>query len=191
MITEGNALQPLEYQVRECFGRVVYSHKVHEKCADLCLSRLSMIKLCQIILSVIVTGSILIDIFGDNTFTKVIGGICSAILLAITTYTKDYDLGAIAQKHREAATKLWDIRESYLSLLTDISMGDKDVEELRKCRDSLQKALATVYAGSPSTNFKAYSQAQQALQINEELTFSTEEIDKFLPEPLRKNSKGS
>ena len=29
-----NARAVLEGQLRECFGRVVYSHKTHEKCAD-------------------------------------------------------------------------------------------------------------------------------------------------------------
>jgi len=40
----------LEGQLRECYGRVVYSHKTHEKCADILLERLSAIKLWQIIL---------------------------------------------------------------------------------------------------------------------------------------------
>ena len=31
----GGAPGVLEAQVREVFGRVVYSHKTHEKCADL------------------------------------------------------------------------------------------------------------------------------------------------------------
>ncbi|WP_415059292.1 hypothetical protein, partial [Haliea salexigens] len=34
----------LEGQLRECYGRVVYSHKTHEKCSDILLSRLSTIK---------------------------------------------------------------------------------------------------------------------------------------------------
>ncbi|WP_411911948.1 hypothetical protein [Aeromonas caviae] len=35
----------LEGQLRECFGRVVYSHKTHKNCSDILLSRLSTIKL--------------------------------------------------------------------------------------------------------------------------------------------------
>ena len=43
------SIQILEGQLRECFGRVVYSHKTHEKCADILLKRLSrMLKLWQI-----------------------------------------------------------------------------------------------------------------------------------------------
>ena len=41
-------INALEDQVRECFGRVVYSHKAHEKTADILHSRLARIKLAQI-----------------------------------------------------------------------------------------------------------------------------------------------
>ena len=41
----------LEGQIRECYGRVVYSHKTHEKCADILLRRSGRIKMAQIALS--------------------------------------------------------------------------------------------------------------------------------------------
>lgn len=53
--TSLEAKQVLEGQLRECFGRVVYSHKTHEKCADILVKHLSRIKLGQIILSAITT----------------------------------------------------------------------------------------------------------------------------------------
>lgn len=31
---------PLEDQIRECFGRVVYTHKTHEKMGDRCADTL-------------------------------------------------------------------------------------------------------------------------------------------------------
>ena len=34
-------LSILEGQLRECYGRTVYSHKTHEKCADILLARLA------------------------------------------------------------------------------------------------------------------------------------------------------
>ena len=46
----------LEGQLRECFGRVVYAHKTHEKAADILLTRLSRIKFSQIVLSALTTG---------------------------------------------------------------------------------------------------------------------------------------
>jgi len=42
-----------------------------------------------------------------------------------------------------------------------------------------------IYKFAPITSTKAYSKAQKALKINEELTFSDKEIDQFLPEELK------
>jgi hypothetical protein len=103
---------------------------------------------------------------------------------------KGFDPGAVAQKHRDTASDIWPIRESYLSLLTDIVGGDEDIKKLRERRDSLQQSLAAIYRGAPHTDGKAYSEAQKALQQNDEYTFSDEEIDKFLPEDLKKIARG-
>lgn len=179
----------LEGQLRECYGRVVYTHKTHEKCADLLLARHKQIKLWQIILSALVTGGILTS-FADEW--KVVATATSAILstalLALNSYTKDYDLGEISQKHRRAATDIWLIREKYLSLLTDLRAGQMSLEESRDVRDALLADLHTTYTGAPSTNYKAYKMAQEALKKLEDMTFSDAEIDKFLPKELKRDS---
>ena len=181
-----NKLSALESQIRENYGKVVYSHKVHEKCADANLRKLKRIKLTQIVLSAITAGSLLATLFGNNQAGTIVAVILSTALLTLNTYTKDYDLGAVAQKHVETATRLWNIRESFLSLLTDLSEGYISIEEARIKRDELQEALASFYLNAPRTNAKAFAESQKALKINEELTFSDDEIDKFLPKPLRR-----
>jgi hypothetical protein len=133
----------LEGQLRECYGRVVYSHKTHEKCADILLERQGRIKFWQIVISAAVTGGIVSTFFG----TKEIGQqltLLSASLLALNAYTKNYDLGEIAQKHRQAGSDLWIIREKYLSLLTDIRVGDVELGLIRTRRDALQDELHAV-----------------------------------------------
>ena len=172
--------------MRECYGRVVYSHKTHEKCADILLSRLSTIKLWQIILSSITTAGFISMISETWAAGAVVGAIVSALLLGLNAYTKDYDLGELAQKHRQGATDLWLIREEYLSLITDLKIGRGSLEEIAARRDRLAKDLHGVYMGSPSTTHKAYREAQHALQQAEEMTFSDEEIDELLPIELRK-----
>ncbi len=180
--------QALESQIRECYGRAVYSHVVHEKCADIYLKRLTRIKTWQIILSAITTGTLLISLLGEGKLGTIIGAIFSTILLALNTYTQDYDLGELAQKHSETASKLWEIRESYLSLLTDMTVNSLTLEQAQAKRDTLQKALASVYQNAPRTNEKAYTKAQKALKVDEQMTFSDEEINKFLPNNLRSKS---
>jgi hypothetical protein len=182
-------IEVLEAQIRECFGRVVYSHKTQEKCADIVFKIHKRLKLILIIVSAVVTTSLLIKLFGDKQeWALMLGVILSTLLFGLNTYMKDFDLGEIAQKHTNAANDLWDIRETYLSLLTDIRANQLSINQITNQRDELQKRLSGVYSGSPRTNFKAYKEASKALKVNEELTFSDKEIDAFLPKELRKTN---
>jgi hypothetical protein len=177
----------IEGQLRECFGRVAYSHKTHEKCADIVFKRMNRLKLIQIALSAVTTGGLLGSVFGNTYWTTVLATIASTCLLAVNAYTKQTDLGALSQKHAQTAGKLWDIRETYISLLTDLKANAITLDEARKTRDQLQKNLLSVYQSAPRTTADAYLLAQGALKNNEELTFSDHEIDVFLPRELRRD----
>lgn len=176
----------LEGQLRECFGRVVYSHKTHEKCADLLLSKLSRIRIWQMVLSAATTGGLVVGIVGKNEAGTIAGLVISTVLLVLNAYTKDNDDGALAQKHRKTGNDLWLIRERFCSLLVDVAMKEKPMEKLQEQRDELIGQLHAAYAAAPSTNSAAYKQAQDALQKNEDMTFSDEEIDAFLPKELKR-----
>lgn len=176
----------LEGQLLECFGRVVYSHKTHEKCADILLARLATIRVWQIILSAATTAGLIVGVLGKNEASTILSLFISAVLLALNAYTKDNDDGALAQKHRKTGNDLWLIRERFCSLLVDIAMKEKPLETLQQQRDQLIEQLHAAYAAAPSTNSKAYKQAQEALQKNEDMTFSDEEIDAFLPKELKR-----
>lgn len=176
----------LEGHLRESFGRVVYSHKTHEKCTDILLARLSTIKVWQIILSAITTGGFISTFFDSGNWGVGIGVIVSTTLLVLNAYTKNYDLGELAQKHKQAANEIWLIREKYLSLITDLAMGEKSLDEIKAERDKLLDELHSVYIGAPSTTIQAYKKAQQSLQHNEDMTFTDQEIDAFLPTELKR-----
>ncbi len=181
-----NSRSIFEGQVRECFGRVVYSHKTHEKCADILLDKLGKIKLAQIILSALTTAGFIAAVFGSGKVGAGIGVAVSTVLLGLNAYVKDYDLGELAQKHRQSANDLWMIREKYITLITDIRMGERPIEGLQAERDQLLEELHSVYAGAPNTTYKAYKKAQEALQQLEDMTFADSEIDAFLPKELKK-----
>lgn len=186
-----DGMTAFEGQIRECFGRIVYSTKTHEKCADLCLRRLQRVKIAQIFLSAITTGGLLTAILGDPKsayIATVVSAIFSTILLVLTAYMKDVDPGQQAEKHKKTASELWDIRESYLSILSDLHDGNLDIAAAREKRDELQSRLANAYAAAPRTDPKAYGIASDGLKVLEEMTFSDEEIDKFLPGTLRRVS---
>ena len=173
--------------MRECYGRVVYSHKTHEKCADILLSRLAAIKFWQIVLSAVAAAGCIAVVFGTGPVGAWVGALVSTSLLAVNTYTKNQDLGELSQKHRQAGADLWIVREKYLSLITDLKMGTQPVETIQIARDKLLEELHAVYSGAPGTTYQAYRKAQKALTQLEDMTFSDEEIDAFLPNQLRKN----
>jgi hypothetical protein len=187
-MSDPDTLKILEAQVRECFGRVIYTHKTHSKMADRCAGTLRWLKIAQIaqiaLSSLTASGAIGV-LFSDSHAIKVATAGVSLATVALTAYMKGFDPGAAAQKHSDAAADIWPIREDYLSLLTDIVSGDAEPEALRKRRDELQAALAAIYRGAPHTTAGAYADAQVALQKDEEYTFSDDEIDKFLPMALR------
>ena len=178
--------QVLESQIREMYGRVIYTHKTHEKCSDILTSQRKVLKVVEILLSAATTTSILIVMFGEGQFFKFLSALLSTTLLALTLYSKDFALSAVAEKHKQAALEILTIRESLLSLLVDIQIGNKPIEALQSKRDDINLRLVKAYKGAPDTTAKAYHRASQALKENEEFSFSNEEINKFLPEPLRR-----
>lgn len=175
----------LEDQIRECYGRVVYTHKTHERMADRCADTLRVYKLSQIVLSALTTAGAVGVVVRDETWIEVATAVVSFATLFVAAYLKDVDPGAIAQKHRDAAAKLWNIRECYLSLLTDLPRLSHEAAIER--RDELQAMLAAVYTGSPQTNGKAYQEAQDRLKNMEDMTFTDAEIDCFLPLSLKRS----
>ena len=176
----------LEGQVRECFGRVVYSHKTHEKQGDICAGVLRRFKIAQIILAALTTSGVLGIILTEELWLKIATAIVSLLSLFVTGYMKGFDPGAAAQKHRDTAADLWAIRESYLSLLTDFSSGAITEDAARSRRDELQASLASIYKSAPGTTPEAYGMAQKGLQKHEDYTFNPGEIDRFLPPALKR-----
>ena len=101
----------LESQIREIYGRVIYTHKTHEKCADVLKTRHDWIKFAEIALSAATTTSVLVVLFGDGKLFQLIAAFSSTILLGLTLYSKDFNLLAIAEKHKQAALDLVAFRQ--------------------------------------------------------------------------------
>jgi hypothetical protein len=184
---QDSQIKIIESQLRELYGRVVWTHKTQEKCADILLRRHSRLKIFQIVISALTTTGILVSVFGKIPVVGAISAGLSAVLFGLNAYTKDYDLGEISQKHSHAATELWNIREGYLSLLTDIRTKNLSYQQIINKRDNLQESLYQTFKGSPRTISSAYKKATKGLKQNEEMTFSTDELNTMLPIELRIN----
>jgi hypothetical protein len=94
------------------------------------MDRLENVRLLQIILSSMTTAGCVGVTFARSASAGVAGVVLSFLLLALNAYTKSHDLGMVAQRHRQAAADLWLLREKYLSLITDLSIGGESLDAL-------------------------------------------------------------
>ncbi|MEL7464875.1 MAG: SLATT domain-containing protein [Pseudomonadota bacterium] len=175
----------LEDQVRECYGRVVYTHKTHERMADRFAAILNRYKIAQIVLTALTSTGAVGVMVTSELWVEIATVAVSFFTLFVSAYLKNFDPGSIAQQHRSAAAKLWNVRECYFSLLTDLPKLSREVAVQR--RDELQAMLAALYIGAPRTDGKAYVEAQDRLKNMEDMTFTDDEIDCFLPLSLKRS----
>lgn len=175
-------------QVREAFGRVVYSNKTQEKQADICFTKHRWQQGALIALTAVSSGTFLVTVLGLLGNAVLTSFVTSSIALLVTWMslgTKTFKFSEEADAHRGVASRLWDVRESYISLIADLMSGTVSDAGGRERRDALQQAARAAYADAPRTSTKAFERAQDGLKNNEEMTFTSHEIDLFLPEALR------
>ena len=181
--------QNMKIQIREAYGRLVYTYTTHLKQVELLTKLNKRIKHWQITLSASSTGGFLGAVITNQIALTWISGIVSTALLILNLYFKEFNLSDDIKKHRTTADALWVVRECYISLLTDFPV--LKTEEIIQKRDELQSRTAEIYQAAPSTNSKSYSAAQKALKENEEQFFRASEIDQMLPEHLRESKEPS
>ncbi len=180
-----NQKENLSSQLRNEYGKVIYTYTAHWKDIDIISNKIDFVKLIQIILSTLSTGGIFSIIFAKCVWLENVTVLVSAILLGVNLYFKEFDLVEKVNRHRFTADSLWNILRSYESLLTDLQV--LSVDEIILKRDNLQNELSMIYKTAPPTSSKAYKEAQQSLKYNEEQYFTDNEIDTLLPPHLRKN----
>ena len=170
--------------VRETFGKVVYTHKTHEKAAEISTSQNILFRRINVFLLSLTAGSALGAILQGETYI-IATSILSTIALFFIIYQLSLHPEHDALAHKRTAIKLWHIREQYQNLIADIVNETLASDGIVEKRDMLLSELNRILQDVPQTDSKAYSKARQALQLREEMTFSNKEIDSFLPEQLR------
>jgi len=171
--------------IRESFGRVVYTHKTHEKDAEIATFHATITKWVNIILTTLTSGTLISTIVTNQITLTYLSAIFSFLTLAFIIFQLSFNPDEEAEKHRCLAKELWYVREKYLNLMADMVSGKISDDTVIMRRNELIEELKLIYKFAPTTSSKAYKQAQKALKVNEELTFSDDEIDQFLPDNLK------
>jgi hypothetical protein len=173
-------------QLREAYGRVAYTHKTHQKSADIITRHFRQLQLAQVILSAVTTSGIILIFFDkESVHFKALSGLAALALTVLSFYMKSGKHAETAAQHIDAANKLWLVRERFISLLTDFTAQSLTLDDARRVRDSLQDQQAELYKTLPQTDSPAYAKAQEALKKKEEMYFTDTELDRMLPGHLR------
>lgn len=173
----------LRTQVREAYGRLVYTYTCFNKMAGNLKQRQNCLQIWQIILSSITTGGLLAAVVAKEEWFTIVSCVISTLSTGITLYLKNYNLNDLIRQLQVSANEAWLIREDYISLLTDFDQLQDS--EITSKREELKHRVYELYKKCPKTDAKSYKQAQKALKKEEEQFFTAEEIDKILPQHLR------
>jgi hypothetical protein len=180
-------------QQRDAYGRLVYTHKTHEKMAEIKSWRHNALNMANIGLVALTLCSVIADMAskeGDWWFSSVkIFTITSASAALIFAFIQlSFDPGREAEKHETAAKSFLRLRDSYESLLTDAVGGD-ELSSLQARRDALQNQKSEVESSAPPTKPKAYKKAARSLDVSESVTLTPDDINRILPHELRPQNK--
>lgn len=176
--------------VREAYARLVWTHKVHEKCADRYKSYDDRFKITQIVLSVLLAGggiSAITEYLPDTwkMWVAILVAILSFALAMVNAFLKNRNYAQRVVEHSETAVKLLYCRDRYLALITDAMAGKLTDDEIIQKRDNLYRELSQIYEKAPRTTPTDYANAGKAIKENGETTSTEEEIDVLLPKELR------
>jgi len=171
--------------IRESFGRIVYTHKTHEKMTEIFESKRGWATAGEIIAtSLTASGLISLNFYNDN-FIKISAALLAFLSLSMALYKSFAMLDNRIGSHQKTAWKLWIMRERYINLISDVSENRISDQEAQKIRDDLQTETHKIYEDAPQTTACAYAKAQKALKKSEDFTFTADEINRFLPKSLK------
>ncbi len=184
--------------IMETYGRIVYTHKTHEKAVERLNKKVKCVKLIQIILLSVTSAGIISSLtnFFSPLFkvypnSSIYFNLLIIGLTLVATGCSIYDLCSSEredlQAHKVTAIQLLFMRDKYLRLISDYKDDLINKSEFIEKRNELFNQLSRIYEESPTTTSKDYREARNGLKNNEEYTFNAGEVERFLPEYMREN----
>lgn len=171
--------------IREIYGRVVWSHKTHEKERELNTKKARRDRWINVVLMALTTTGVLASIPLGTEWVTFVAAVLAFISTGFAIYQISFSPEIEVHQQRQAAKALL-IERDRLVLLIEWAMSEgTSMDEIRKEIKATVDRLGQIYAASPDTSSEAYTLATKGLKFNEELTFTVKEVDMLLPEKLR------
>jgi hypothetical protein len=171
--------------LRLTFGHIVYRQKAHSRIAH---SRIVSSRVLRSVEALLMFGVVLTSLaaaYGRGTVYVIASAIFAGVALLILLLRLAFDLDTSARAHASAAARLWQIREQYRAVLSDLHDGAIDAPEARHRRDALTATMRDFLEHAPSVSAKSYQPNEQS-SVMDEPALSDEQIDMFLPKSLQK-----
>jgi hypothetical protein len=177
-------IEPILAAARELYGRVVWSHKVHEQEREIWSKRVCSMSTINIWLAGLTTFSAVISVKFPQDFALIITALLATATVCFVIWQASSDPSAKESKHRVIAKDLLWCREQFL-LLIMACHTNTPVDQLQNRLELLTREVTAVYKSAPDTSSEAYTRADKMLKSGH-FTFSDDEIDGMLPSDLRK-----
>lgn len=176
----------LEASIRNTLGSVVWSHKIHEKEADLILRKYKILETIKIISTSLTSVGIVSLIFSNIFWIKFVTSIISFVAIFISTFFKSFTIQEMIGMQSMTAKKLLGIREELKLLILKLHTDKIDFETVSDDYRKIVNRLNEIYKDSPRTSDKAVKKARIALNISKDNEITDEVVDLCLPKLLRK-----
>lgn len=148
-------------QIETCYDNVEWSHKIHEKAADIFSIICNWKGWLDLVLSFIVGWEVLSQMRADSPIISLLLVSCSGLLAFSQSVSKAFNFEKRRDEHIATAKSLWELRETYRSFKTDIVAGLYNVEIFINKRDELQHVTSEIYKHAPRTFDWAYKKADK------------------------------
>jgi hypothetical protein len=144
------------------FSQVVQRHKVHARAAQTNARWNRRLRGAEALLMGGVGIASAAAAMRYGQILVMVAAVLAGLAMIILLLHLSIDFETTAQTHARCSARLWDMRERYRSLLSDLHDGVLDIGEARRRRDRLIDELRAIYESIPIAHLDASRQTPGA-----------------------------
>lgn len=171
--------------IRLSFGSVVGAYQGHTAAA-VRLERWGWYgKVITLALLGLATAAALLAVRYGAAF-QIAAAVATALAFCVSALHLAFDPASRIYGHRACAARIWGVCEKYRALLAEIQDELLDVPAILTRRDALSQEFGALFEQSQPADRQTYEIAQRALTGPDLGGYSDQELDRFLPQALRR-----
>lgn len=182
-------LDMCESRMRHLAANIIWTHKVHEKQADIYSDKYRRITSLDIGLTAISGCGVFGSVFLDCRIVKIVSFIFIAVSLYVTIFSKIIDYSRLSSEQVYSANDFLEMRETAFNVLAKIHL--KECNAAQACDDInlILREYSRTCRSAPRTTAEAVIYAEKALKDDGDSSYTEDEIDELLPQYLRRNQR--